>query len=44
MMPGITGQLYNQFAATIAISVIFSGINSLTLSPAMAAVLLRRAA
>ena len=41
MMPGITGQLYNQFAATIAISVIFSGINSLTLSPAMAAVLLR---
>ena len=41
MMPGITGQLYNQFAATIAISVIFSGINSLTMSPAMAAVLLR---
>jgi HAE1 family hydrophobic/amphiphilic exporter-1 len=41
MMPGITGQLYNQFAATIAISVVFSGINSLTLSPAMAAVLLR---
>ncbi len=41
LMPGITGQLYNQFAATIAISVIFSGINSLSLSPAMAAVLLR---
>jgi hydrophobe/amphiphile efflux-1 (HAE1) family protein len=41
LMPGITGRLYNQFAATIAIAVIFSGINSLTLSPALAAVLLR---
>ncbi|MRR16854.1 MAG: multidrug efflux RND transporter permease subunit [Deltaproteobacteria bacterium] len=38
---GITGQLYKQFAMTIAISVIFSGIVALTLSPAMAALLLR---
>lgn len=41
MMPGITGRLYNQFAATIAIAVILSGINSLSLSPAMAALILR---
>jgi multidrug efflux pump len=38
---GITGQLYKQFAITIAISVIFSGIVALTLSPAMAALLLK---
>ncbi len=38
---GITGQLYKQFAITIAISVIFSGIVALTLSPAMAAILLK---
>ncbi len=41
MMPGMTGQLYNQFAMTIAVSVVFSGINSLTLSPALCAALLR---
>ena len=41
LMPGITGRLYNQFAATIAFSVVLSGINSLTLSPAMAAILLK---
>jgi HAE1 family hydrophobic/amphiphilic exporter-1 len=41
LMPGITGQLYNQFALTIAISVILSGVNSLTLSPALCALLLR---
>jgi hydrophobe/amphiphile efflux-1 (HAE1) family protein len=41
LMPGMTGQLYNQFAMTIAISVIFSGINSLTLSPALCGVLLQ---
>ncbi|MFO0782950.1 MAG: efflux RND transporter permease subunit [Phycisphaerales bacterium] len=41
LMPGITGQLYNQFALTIAISVVLSGINSLTLSPALCALLLR---
>lgn len=41
-IPGITGRLYNQFAVTIAISVAFSAFNSLTLSPALCAVLLRR--
>jgi HAE1 family hydrophobic/amphiphilic exporter-1 len=40
-IPGITGQLYQQFAITIAVSVIFSAFNALTLSPALAALLLR---
>jgi HAE1 family hydrophobic/amphiphilic exporter-1 len=40
-VPGITGQLYKQFAVTIAISVIFSAFNALTLSPALSAMLLR---
>ena len=40
-LDGITGQFYRQFAVTIAISTIISTINSLTLSPALAAVLLR---
>jgi HAE1 family hydrophobic/amphiphilic exporter-1 len=40
-VPGITGQLYQQFAVTIAISVIFSAFNALTLSPALSAMLLR---
>jgi multidrug efflux pump len=38
---GITGQLYKQFAITIAIAVVFSGIVALTLSPALAAILLK---
>jgi multidrug efflux pump len=38
---GITGQLYKQFAITIAISVVFSGLVALTLSPALAALLLK---
>ena len=38
---GLTGQFYKQFAITIAISTIISAINSLTLSPALAGVLLR---
>ncbi|WP_042260444.1 efflux RND transporter permease subunit [Paraburkholderia heleia] len=38
---GITGQLYKQFAITIAISVVFSGVVALTLSPALAAILLK---
>ena len=38
---GVTGQFYRQFAVTIAISTLISTINSLTLSPALAAVLLR---
>ncbi|HDZ91223.1 MAG TPA: hydrophobe/amphiphile efflux-1 family RND transporter, partial [Deltaproteobacteria bacterium] len=42
-MPGITGQLYRQFALTIAFSVGISAINALTLSPALCAALLRKA-
>jgi multidrug efflux pump len=38
---GLTGQFYQQFALTIAISTVISAFNSLTLSPALAAVLLR---
>jgi multidrug efflux pump len=38
---GITGQMYKQFAITIAISVVLSGIVALTLSPALAALLLK---
>src|SRR2546425_7907464 len=39
-IPGITGRLYQQFAVTIAISVILSAVNALTLSPALSALLL----
>src|SRR5579859_2876264 len=42
-IPGITGRLYQQFAVTIAISVILSAFNALTLSPALAALLLKPA-
>jgi hydrophobic/amphiphilic exporter-1 (mainly G- bacteria), HAE1 family len=38
---GITGRLYQQFAITIAVSVVFSALNSLTLSPALASLLLK---
>jgi HAE1 family hydrophobic/amphiphilic exporter-1 len=38
---GITGRLYQQFAITIAISVLFSAFNALTLSPALAALILK---
>lgn len=38
---GITGQLYKQFALTIAISTVISGFNALTLSPALCALLLK---
>jgi hydrophobic/amphiphilic exporter-1 (mainly G- bacteria), HAE1 family len=41
-IPGITGRLYQQFALTIAVSVIISAFNALTLSPALCALLLRR--
>jgi HAE1 family hydrophobic/amphiphilic exporter-1 len=41
-IPGITGRLYQQFAVTIAISVILSAFNALTLSPALSGLLLRR--
>ena len=40
-MTGITGSLYQQFAITIAISVLISAFNALTLSPALSALLLR---
>jgi multidrug efflux pump len=40
-LSGLTGQFYRQFAVTIAISTVISAINSLTLSPALAALLLR---
>jgi hydrophobic/amphiphilic exporter-1 (mainly G- bacteria), HAE1 family len=40
-IPGITGRLYQQFAVTIAVSVVFSAFNALTLSPALSAMLLR---
>jgi hydrophobic/amphiphilic exporter-1 (mainly G- bacteria), HAE1 family len=40
-IPGITGRMYQQFAVTIAVSVIFSAFNALTLSPALSAMLLK---
>jgi HAE1 family hydrophobic/amphiphilic exporter-1 len=40
-IPGITGRLYQQFAVTIAISVLISAFNALTLSPALCALLLK---
>jgi hydrophobe/amphiphile efflux-1 (HAE1) family protein len=42
-LPGITGQLYRQFALTIAVAVAFSTVNAMTLSPALCALLLRPA-
>lgn len=41
-IPGITGGLYRQFAVTVAISVLLSAFNALTLSPALCAMLLRK--
>ncbi len=40
-MPGITGEFYRQFALTIAMAVVISSINALTLSPALCRLLLR---
>ena len=40
-IPGISGQLYQQFAVAVAVSMVISAINALTLSPALCAVLLR---
>jgi HAE1 family hydrophobic/amphiphilic exporter-1 len=40
-LPGLTGQLYTQFALTIAATTVFSTINALTLSPALSAIILR---
>lgn len=39
---GVTGELYKQFALTIAVATFFSGLNSLTLTPALCAIFLRR--
>jgi len=41
-MGGVTGQLYKQFALTIAVSVVWSVVNALTLSPALSAMMLRK--
>ena len=41
MMPGITGSLYQQFALTISFAVFISSINALTLSPAIAAIIIK---
>jgi len=41
-MGGITGRLYQQFAITVAVSVVFSSINALSLSPALCSLLLRK--
>ena len=41
LIGGITGELYKQFALTIAASTVLSGLNSLTLSPALCAILLK---
>jgi HAE1 family hydrophobic/amphiphilic exporter-1 len=43
-MGGVTGQLYSQFALTIAVAVVFSVINALTLSPALCALMLKKPA
>jgi len=42
MMPGITGSLYQQFALTISFAVVVSSLNALTLSPAIAAIIIKR--
>ena len=40
-LPGVTGEMYRQFALTIAVATVFSTINALTMSPALSALLLR---
>ncbi len=42
MVPGITGSLYQQFALTISFAVVISSLNALTLSPAIAAIIIKR--
>ena len=41
MLPGITGEMYRQFAVTICVAVVFSSVNALTLSPALCTLLLK---
>lgn len=43
-MPGVTGQLYRQFAVTICVAVSFSSLNALTLAPAVCAILFKKGA
>ena len=43
LMAGITGKIYQQFAVTIATSVVFSAVNALTLSPALCSIFLAKA-
>ncbi|MEM7213823.1 MAG: efflux RND transporter permease subunit, partial [Pseudomonadota bacterium] len=43
-MPGITGELYKQFAVTICVAVVISSINALTLAPALCGMVLKRGA
>lgn len=43
-MPGVTGQLYRQFALTICVAVSFSSLNALTLAPAVCAILFKKGA
>ncbi|MEP4484221.1 MAG: multidrug efflux RND transporter permease subunit [Halioglobus sp.] len=42
MLPGISGEMYRQFAVTICVAVVFSSINALTLSPALCGLLLKQ--
>ena len=42
MLPGIVGSLYQQFALTISFAVVISSLNALTLSPALAAIIIKR--
>lgn len=41
-IPGISGELFRQFAVTVAVSMLLSAVNALTLSPALCAILLKR--
>lgn len=41
-IPGISGELFRQFAVTVAVSIFLSAVNALTLSPALCAILLKR--
>ncbi len=41
-IPGISGQLFRQFAVAVSIAMLISALNALTLSPALCAVLLKR--
>lgn len=42
MMPGLTGSIYRQFSLTICFAVLISSLNAMTLSPALAAIVIRR--